>query len=218
MTRIGFLVGLTAFFLAFGVNPQDSAPPRVGFGPVAHASEDAGSFIMNLADRAIGALTDPSLDDSVRAERFRDLVRDGLDIDFIAGRVMGPYVRRATDVEMAEFRELLEENIVRKYSVMFKSYSGQKIELIDTKEGSRDSTTVSIQVYPTDGAPPSTVRWVVHEVDGKNKIIDIVVERASMVTTQKEEFVSVIRRGGGKVEALLQELRERNAELAQSSS
>ncbi|NMM43801.1 ABC transporter substrate-binding protein [Rhodospirillaceae bacterium KN72] len=218
MIRIGFLVGLTAFFLAFGVGLQDRSEPRAGFGSVAHASDDAGSFIMNLADRAIGALTDPSLDDSVRAERFRELVRDSLDVDFIAGRVLGPYVRRATDMEMAEFRNLLEENIVRKYSVMFKSYSGQKIELLDTKEGSRESTTVSILVHSTDGAPPSTVRWIVHEVDGKNKIIDIVVERASMVTTQKEEFVSVIRRGGGKVEALLQELRERNAELAQSRS
>ncbi len=51
-------------------------------------------------------------------------------------------------------------------------------------------------------------------MDGQNKIIDIIVERVSMVTTQKEEFVSVIRRGGGKVESLLGELRERNAELA----
>ena len=38
-----------------------------------------------------------------------------------------------------------------------------------------------------------------------------------MVTTQREEFVSVIRRGGGKIGALLDDLRARNAELADNT-
>jgi len=180
----------------------------------ARSEQDAGTFIMELADRALSALTDPELDNAIRAERFRELLQEGMDIPTVAARVLGPYVRRATDAEMAEFINLLEENIVRKYAVMFRGYSGEEIKLLETRDTKRDSQLVVIAVERTDGSPPVEVRWVVHDVDGRKKIIDIIVERVSMVTTQKEEFVSVIRRGGGKIEALLIELRERNAELA----
>lgn len=182
------------------------------------ADDDAGTFIMDMADRALSALTDPELSNIDRAERFRDLLREGMDIPNVARRTLGPYVRRATDSELSEFEVLLEENIVRKYAILFKGYSGEELELVETKDGRRGTKNVTILIHRTDGSPPVSIRWVVHEVDGMNKIIDIIVERVSMVTTQKEEFVSVIRRGGGKIDALLQELRERNEELASNIS
>ena len=179
-----------------------------------HAQEDAGAFIQNLADTALTALTDEKISNAERADRFRDLLQEGMDIPTVTSRVLGPYVRRATDEEMKEFVSLLEENIVRKYAIMFKGYSGESINLVETKPLRGDMQQVTVSIQRTDGQPPVDVRWIVHKVDGQNKIIDIIVERVSMVTTQKEEFVSVIRRGGGKVESLLGELRERNAELA----
>ena len=186
----------------------------LGLPPSSHADQDAGAFIMKLADKALTALTDENISNAERADLFRDLLQEGMDIPTVASRVLGPYVRRATDEEMKEFISLLEENIVRKYAIMFKGFSGEAIKLIDTKSLRGDMQQVTVAIRRTNGEPPVEVRWIVHKVDGQNKIIDIIVERVSMVTTQKEEFVSVIRRGGGKVESLLGELRERNAELA----
>ena len=186
----------------------------LGLPPSSHADQDAGAFIMKLADKALTALTDENISNAERADLFRDLLQEGMDIPTVASRVLEPYVRRATDEEMKEFISLLEENIVRKYAIMFKGYSGEAIKLIDTKSLRGDMQQVTVAIRRTNGEPPVEVRWIVHKVDGQNKIIDIIVERVSMVTTQKEEFVSVIRRGGGKVESLLGELRERNAELA----
>lgn len=200
-----FLAAIVVFALSAG-----------GPAAAARADDGAGQFIMRLADRALSALTDPSIDDAERAERFRELLQEGMDVPHVASRALGPYVRRATDAEMKEFEALLEENIVRKYAIMFKSYTGEQVELLESKEGRRDTELVTVQIFPTDGSAPIPMRWVVHKVDGKYKVIDIIVERVSMVTTQKEEFVSVIRRGGGKIQALLDELRERNAELAES--
>lgn len=182
----------------------------------ARASDDTGAFIMTMADKALSALTDPEISNAVRAERFRDLLKEGLDIPHVAARVLGPYVRRATPEEMSEFEGLLEENIVRKYAILFTGYSGESLELVETKVGRRGSEVVTVKIFPVADSTPITTRWVVHEVEGMKKVIDIIVESASMVTTQKEEFVSVIRRGGGKIEVLLDELRVRNAELAQN--
>ena len=205
-----FLIGFLAAAALFVV-PADLSSSG------ACAAEDAGQFIMRLADRALGALTNPELKNTVRAERFRTLLREGLDIPFIASRALGPYIRRATDADLKDLETLLEENIVRKYAIMFKGYSSKRIELVETKTGRRGTKLVTINVHPTDDSAPVSVRWVVHEVNGTNKIIDIIVEGVSMVTTQREEFVSVIRRGGGKIGALLDDLRARNAELADNT-
>jgi phospholipid transport system substrate-binding protein len=207
MRRRDLLSLLTAAFVAASLS--------LATGP-ARALDDTGAFIMNMADKALTALTDPDMSNAVRAERFRDLLKEGLDIPHVAARVLGPYVRRATPEEMAEFEILLEENIVRKYAVLFAGYSSDSIEFVETKLGRRDSEVVTVRVFPVDQTAPIETRWVVHEVDGMKKVVDIIVESASMVTTQKEEFVSVIRRGGGKIEVLLEELRVRNAELAQN--
>lgn len=183
-------------------------------GAGAQAAEDAGAFIMHMTDKALDALSNPELSNKDRAEKFRSLLREGMDISDVARRALGPYVRRATDEELNEFEALLEENIVRKYAILFKDYSGQKIELIDTKEGRRGTQNVTVLIHRHGSAPPVKVRWIVHEIEGAMKVIDIIVESVSMVTTQKEEFVAVIRRNGGQIDALLQELRERNAEMA----
>jgi phospholipid transport system substrate-binding protein len=41
------------------------------------------------------------------------------------------------------------------------------------------------------------------------KISDVIVEGVSMAVTQRQEFASVIQRGGNQLEALLQTLREK---------
>lgn len=183
-------------------------------GPASATDVDAGEYVVDLAFKAIESLSESDLSAQERAETFRDLLHVGLDIPVIAGRVLGPYRRRATDDEMAEFIELIEENIVRKYAILFADYGGEKIELVETKNGRRKTEIVTVRIHPLNDAPPVDVKWVTHRVEDLPKVIDIIVERVSMVTTQKEEFVSVIRRGGGQIEALLSELRERNAELA----
>jgi phospholipid transport system substrate-binding protein len=45
--------------------------------------------------------------------------------------------------------------------------------------------------------------------DQSLRIIDIAVEGISMAVTQRDEFSSVIQRGGGQVQALIAALRER---------
>jgi phospholipid transport system substrate-binding protein len=43
---------------------------------------------------------------------------------------------------------------------------------------------------------------------GSHKIVDVLVEGVSMALTQRADFASVIQRGGGNVEVLLEHLRK----------
>jgi len=52
------------------------------------------------------------------------------------------------------------------------------------------------------------VDWRVRNSNGTLQIIDVVIEGVSMSLTQRSDFSSVIQRGGGNVEALLEHLRK----------
>ena len=58
------------------------------------------------------------------------------------------------------------------------------------------------------GGAPARVDWRVRGAPGAYKIIDVVVEGISMVVTQRSEFASVIRRGGGRLDSLTTQLRD----------
>ena len=53
-----------------------------------------------------------------------------------------------------------------------------------------------------------SVDWRVRERGGSMKILDVIVEGVSMSVTQRSDFSSVIQRGGGNVDVLLDHLRK----------
>lgn len=185
--------------------------------PAAHAAEpadDAGAFITELGDKAIGALTDKSLEADVRRERFRTLLNEGLDIDYVGQFVLGAYRRRADEQQMEQFLDLLEDNIVQNYAWRFRNYNGEHLTLLNVRDGSRDTQIVETELAQRGDAPPIRVDWRVHRKDGAFKVIDIVVEGISMMVTQRDEYVGFMRSNGG-VDALIEALRKQNAALAE---
>jgi phospholipid transport system substrate-binding protein len=177
-------------------------------------SADPKEFILELGDRAVGALTDKSLDQSVRRERFRDILNEGLDLNYVSQFVLGAYRRQASEEQLDSFKKLLEDNIVQNYAWRFRNYDGQELTFLGVRPASRDSQIVETELAQADDAPPIQVDWRVHPMDDSGfKIIDIIVEGISMMVTQRDEYVGFMRSNGG-VDALLKALRKQNESLA----
>jgi phospholipid transport system substrate-binding protein len=179
-------------------------------------SEAAASFVQDLGARAVDILVTPNLQRQDTENRFRALLNEGFDVPYIGRFVLGRYWNGATPAQRQEYLELFELLIVKVYADRFSEYSGQNLDSSETlrilghrPEGERDAIVQS-QIVRPDG-PPVMVEWRVRERDGQNKIIDVAVEGVSMSVTQRNEFASVIQRGGGSVEALLDALRQRTA-------
>lgn len=213
MTRSLKVIGLAllASVAAAPLALDRAVPPAVA---AERSAEDAGSFITELGDKAIGALTDMSLAPDMRRERFRTLLKEGLDIEYVGRFVLGAYRRRADERQMEQFLGLLEDNIVQNYAWRFRNYDGQQLDLLNVRAGSRDTTIVETDLEQAGDAPPIRVDWRVHEKDGAFKVIDIVVEGISMMVTQRDEYVGFMRSNGG-VAALIEALRKQNAALAE---
>lgn len=177
-------------------------------------SEEAARFVADLGARAIDVLIEPGLGREEQARRFNVLLNEGFDVPYIGRFVLGRYWQVATEAERRDYLDLFEKLIISVYADRFAQYSGRSLDASETlkilghrDEGERDAI-VSSQINRPDG-PPVAVDWRVRERDGAFKVIDVAVEGVSMSVTQRNEFSSVIQRGGGSIEALLQALRQR---------
>ncbi|MEC7028100.1 MAG: ABC transporter substrate-binding protein, partial [Pseudomonadota bacterium] len=74
-------------------------------------------------------------------------------------------------------------------------------------DGEKDTIVTSF-IIPDQGSEIQ-IDWRVRYKDGKYKVIDIIVEGVSMSVTQRSDFSSVIQRGGGNVQVLIDHLREK---------
>ena len=184
--------------------------PLLGARPAAAGAQpDASGFIRGLADQAIPILTRSDLPEAQREAHFRHMLHEGFDMNRIARLVLGRYWNQATPEEQAEFVGLLESYLVRLYAARFADYQGVRLQV----EGSRSDQgqTIVRSTLLRPGDPPVALDWRVETASDRYVITDLIVEGVSMIITQRSEFASVIRQKGGRVEGLLQLLRQRAA-------
>jgi phospholipid transport system substrate-binding protein len=168
-------------------------------------TEGAKNFIASMGDRGINFLGNTSMTEEAKKAEFRDLLNDSFDMNTIARFSLGTYWRSATPAQQKEYMKLFNDMIVKVYARRFSDYKGQKFEVRSTRAEGKDFMVTSF-IVPVD-TPPVQVDWRVRNKNGAFKVVDIMVEGVSMAQTQRADFASVIQRGGGNIDVLLQHLR-----------
>jgi phospholipid transport system substrate-binding protein len=171
-------------------------------------AQDARAFVANLGNQAIQVLG-PSVSPAQRIARFRQLFRDDFDVPGIGQFVLGRYWRAASPAEQQEFLRLFQEYIVQAYAGRLGEYGGEPFRVLGSRPAG-DETVVTSQIDRPNGGRV-LVDWYLTNRGGALKITDVYVGGVSMKVTQRDEFASVIQRNGGRVDALLAQLRQRLA-------
>ena len=178
------------------------APPRHA------AAEDARGFVSTLGTRAIEVLG-PGVPAAQRLTRFRELFHNDFDVPGIGRFVLGRYWNTASAQEQKEFLGLFQEYIVRAYSVRLGEYGGEPFRVTGSRPNGEE-TVVTSEIIRSNGSRVGVDWYLIHAAGGF-KITDVYVGGVSMKVTQRDEFASVIQRNGGRVEALLAQLRQKLA-------
>ena len=185
----------------------------VGAPGRAHAGEfeeGAKNFIKAMTEDAISMLTVKDIKRFERARRFRTLMNKNFAIKGIAKFVLGRYWRKASEEQQEEYLRLFEDLMVVTYSDRFEKYSGEKLLIKGAKIRSEKDTIVHTTMVKTNNTTkPLQVAWRVRGKGETFTIIDVMVEGISIIMTQKSEFASFIKQNGGKLYALLKELKKR---------
>lgn len=181
--------------------PSAAGARRHGDGP--------GPFIQGLADRAVAALGSTETSAERKEALFGELLDAHFAVEAIGEWVLGRYWRLATPAERKEYLALFREMLVVTYLDRFRRYSGERLTVTDTVAEAGGDVIVFSRLERGGGAAPVAVGWRVRRFDGALRIVDVAVEGVSMSRTQRAEFASIIRRGGGKVAALLAAMRSK---------
>ncbi len=187
------------------------------FAVPAHAEDhkeevtEVEKFVQEVADTGITKVSDKKNNQSQRAKIMRDILHSSFSVKTIARFSLGQAWRSATKEQQTEYLKLFEEMIIKTYAERFKEYSGQKLQVTGYTPANKYDTVVH-SVIIDDSELKSTdnirVDWRVRSRKGKTRIIDIIVEGISMSITQRSDFESVIQKGGGDIEALLESMRD----------
>jgi len=173
---------------------------------------DSMKFIRTLADQALVLVNDKKISDADRAEHFRGLFVVSFDIPEIGKFVLGRHWKSATPAQQQDFLKSFEDFTVLTWSTRFKDYSGVSFDVLGSAPADDGYWTVDSRIHRTAG-DPLPLGWRVHEVDGKWRITDILVEGVSMALTQRQDFASAMQANGGKIEDLLDAMHKKIGEL-----
>jgi phospholipid transport system substrate-binding protein len=183
------------------------------------AARTVAQFIEELGDKAILQLGASDISQDERNRRFRMLLNQYFDVPRIARFVLGRYARSATPQQMADFTKLYEDIAVLTYAHLFASYAGQQFKVLREVGDPADRyRMVMTEVVIGDSNPPVKLDWQILVKGSSYGVVDIRVEGASMAITQRAEYMAVLDKNGGDIDALLKQLQAKVEQLRTNQS
>ncbi len=177
---------------------------------VAGGAGDPAGFVRAFGARAVAVLADQSLAPKARDEEFRQLLIERFDVARIGRFALGRYWRKATEEQRAEYGRVFEDYIIAIYARQLNAYSGETFAVDGVRDQDEKRARVASRIVRAEGEP-IMIEWRLRRADGAWRIVDVLVEGVSMALTQRSEFAAVVRANGGRVEGLIEMLREKTA-------
>jgi phospholipid transport system substrate-binding protein len=178
------------------------------FGPLAAAAataEQASDFIVGLTSDTIAVLKSEG-PVSVREDRIQQVLRRGLDLDFMSRFVLGHYWREATPEQKEQYREVFGTFIVRTYAHRLAAQTITNFAIISVRQAENGDVVVEERVERPQ-APPVFYGFRIRATEETPKVIDVSVEGVSMLLAQRSDFMSVVQKQG--FDALIQSIKEK---------
>ena len=181
-------------------------------GETEPAGHPAAEAVRRMAQEAMAVLSDSSLSAEQRAQGLRHLMARDIDIPPIARFVLGRYWRDASERQREAYVEAYSDYILDAYTAKIGggSTAVERFDVVKTQAHGTKDFLVYCVVARTGGEPTHAI-WRLRQRDGRYRVIDLMVEGISMVQTQRQEFVSMMRAYEGDVDKLIVMLKERTS-------
>ena len=167
-----------------------------------------------MEQEAVQSLTDPERPREERVAAFRKLFNEKFAVKAIGRWTLGRHWRRASEEEQSKFLTLFEDLMVTTYVDRFENYAGEKMKILKTTPVDDNRATVHSEIVRSSGSDgkPLSVLWRVGRQGDIYKVLDVVVEGASMSITLQREFSSIVK-NTGSVSGLIAELQKKTEAL-----
>ena len=198
--------------LDFSMTETPELPGLTPAGETAPAGHPAAEAVRRMAQEAMTVLSDPSLSGEQRAQGIRRLMARAIDIPPIARFVLGRYWRAASERQREAYVEAYSDYILAAYTAKIGggATAVERFDVVKTRaHGTKDFLVYCIVARA--GGEPTQAIWRLRQRDGRYRIIDLMVEGISMVQTQRQEFVSMMRAYDGDMDKLIATIKEKTS-------
>lgn len=184
----------------------------LGFSQVALADIDkdaAVKMVETVTKEGVEKIINSNSSQEEKNKVFKQLFTENLDLDFIGRYVLGRYWRTATVQQRKEFITLYKDFNVKVWSKRFDEFKNKKFVFNGTSSANNPNQVFVNTKVPMSEGNPVSVKWRVNNVNGKLKIIDIIIENVSLAQTARNEYTSFIAKSPKGIEGLLENLRQK---------
>jgi phospholipid transport system substrate-binding protein len=193
--------------------------PLIWPAPAAAADPNAEQVVQGLAEDIWVTLQTKGADGNSRVDHLMTLLEASTDVGLISRLALGRYWNRLPEAQRRDYQELFREVVIRSLARRLNGYAEdargpieERFQILGSAPAGKNDTLVRSKVFPKDG-PPLALDWRLRAGAAGPVIIDLIVEGASLLVSQRSEFAAVIERQD--LDGLLAELRAR-AESARS--
>ena len=171
----------------------------------------ANNLITNMISEVETYLETDSGSIEKRTENIIKLLDTHFDLPAIARFSAGPYWRAANEQERNDYVKAMRDVVVGTIVRNFDQLSGLRFTTIDSQTKGDNMVLVRGSFDDTTGKrPPVSVGWrIITPAMAPAKVLDVEIENISMLVTQKQENITIIRQNEGRFSALIEAMSKR---------
>ena len=172
----------------------------------------ANNLITNMISEVETYLETDSGSIEKRTKNITKLLDTHFDLPAIARFSAGPYWRAANEQERSDYVQTMRDVVIGTVVRNFDQLSGLRFSTIDSQTKGDNMVLVRGSFNDSTGKrPPVSVGWrVITPAMAPAKVLDVEIENISMLVTQKQENITIIRQNEGRFSALLEAMRKRH--------
>jgi phospholipid transport system substrate-binding protein len=160
----------------------------------------AQSYVQNVINVFFNILRSGGSEARILRRFEREFV-NYTDINIIARSVLGPAYRGLSNRQKQDFNTAYGGYVARKYGRQMLGYAQAEITITQVRDAGNKGILVSSQVRKP-GQSPFALDWQVSDRSGQTKLINLIVEGLSLLTSEREEVRNMLAARGGDVSAL----------------
>ena len=163
----------------------------------------------NLVASLYNDLVDTSMKEMSIDEQKKELemlFQKYVDIPIIARAVLGKSWREANDGQRTLFVNAFKNYVSNKYGRQFSEFKGTTLEVVKSRDTLTRAGVLVSTIVVVPGNPSLRVVWQVSDGSGSLKLIDLRVEGISMLSTERQEFRSKLKKFDGSLDDIILEI------------
>jgi phospholipid transport system substrate-binding protein len=173
------------------------------------AGEGPRAIVEKMSRAAVDILGDKSLSSDEKRHRLEDLAYANVDFETMSRLVLARHWSQLSPAQQTEFVKLFREHLALTYGRNIESYNNENVQVVSDHDEGRGDWTVKTKILRGGGSADVLVDYRLRQENDAWRIIDIVIERVSLVANFRSQFQEIVSSGGPA--KLLDVLREKNA-------